>query len=383
MQPTIDKDLLISTPNRGKPVSFAPKYRKEALTLKRAAREYYYPMMALKHLAALSSGLTGKDNVFIPNYKDFKTNSFQQVIVYVPGIKATVEHRPNDSLVVAHLELDETYMESIARKSLEKPGVYSVEVDRGGIAEVTYKNNGRIKPRDERKVVVSAIRSSSPREALDQVLPKLGKLLGARDAYRCDFDLFFSPASSTLNGMKSYSPINITHTYGFAGLLADAMERSKHQKSVTWVSELDGSAVLAQGLQALANKNISFKGMGHLVATHTPTTSPASILRNAGKIGMLIDPEVAKGNGNWKAVTSSLFVNASRARDENDPFSWREYRKQLSDGTMFTLENTGTMAGVGAAIVGSTMLGGVSTFCGAAGALYLACKAFSDRRSRG
>lgn len=382
MLPSIDKDLLISAPNRGKPVSFAPIYKKEAQLLKRAAREYYYPMMALKHLAALSSGLTGKDNVFIPNHKDFKTNSFQEVIVYVPGIKATVERRPNDSLVVTHLELDETYMESIAKKSNDKPGVYSISDGGRGTAISTYKSNGRIKPQDARNVVISSVRNSSVQDAVDQVLPKLGKLLGDRAAYQCDFDLFFSPVSGTLKGMKSYTPMNITQTYGFAGLLADAMERAKNQVGVSWVSDLDGSAVLAQGLQTLANKHVSFKGTGHLVATYLPTTNPTPLLRDAGKVDMLIDSKVAKGNGNWRAVTRSIITNAARARDKSDPFSWREYREQLSSGTMLTIACAGAATGTGSVFIGAPFLAAVSTFCGAAGAIQLACKAFSDGRNR-
>lgn len=88
--------------------------------------------MALKQLNALSTGLNGKRNVFIPNINDFKSNTFQKVVVYVPGIKATVERRANDSLVVTELYLDpnESYM-SIARGSAEKPGVYQVN-SRGG-----------------------------------------------------------------------------------------------------------------------------------------------------------------------------------------------------------------------------------------------------------
>lgn len=63
-----DKGLLISTPNQGKQVIFAPSIEASGLLLKQAARQgYYYPMLALKHLNALSTGLSGKRNVFIPN----------------------------------------------------------------------------------------------------------------------------------------------------------------------------------------------------------------------------------------------------------------------------------------------------------------------------
>ena len=57
--------LQLNTPGIGKPVVFTPNTEKDALILQKAAKEgYYYPLLALKHLAALSTGLTGKNNVF-------------------------------------------------------------------------------------------------------------------------------------------------------------------------------------------------------------------------------------------------------------------------------------------------------------------------------
>ncbi|HCG78063.1 MAG TPA: hypothetical protein DE015_02490, partial [Oceanospirillales bacterium] len=104
-------------------------------------------MLALKHLAALSTGLTGKNNVFIPNINDFKTNSLQQVVVYVPGIAAMVERRPNDVLAITRLDLSDEYM-AIEKGSRQKPGVYSVTRERDSV-EAKYRQNRRIQAQND------------------------------------------------------------------------------------------------------------------------------------------------------------------------------------------------------------------------------------------
>ena len=50
-----ETELLISARNSGKEVSFAPNLREEGKILKQAARHFYYPMLAMKHLQALAS----------------------------------------------------------------------------------------------------------------------------------------------------------------------------------------------------------------------------------------------------------------------------------------------------------------------------------------
>jgi len=145
--------LQLNTPEIGKDVVFAPSVHEDAETLVTLANKgYYYPLMAIKHLAALSTGLTGKNNVFIPNINDFKTNSLQKVVVFVPGIAATVERRPNDVLTITHIVLSDGY-ESIEKGSNQKPGVYSVSKETGSV-DVRYRKNGRITSEDNRNVVM-------------------------------------------------------------------------------------------------------------------------------------------------------------------------------------------------------------------------------------
>ena len=59
------KGLELGTPGIGKTLILAPKYEAAGQILDKAAEDgHYYPMMAMKQLRALSTGLSGKDNVF-------------------------------------------------------------------------------------------------------------------------------------------------------------------------------------------------------------------------------------------------------------------------------------------------------------------------------
>lgn len=381
MLPAIEKDLLISVPNQGIEVKFAPKLIEEVRALKRAAREYYYPMMALKHLRALSSGLMGKTNVFIPNIKDFKTNSFQRVVVFVPGIKATVERRQNGSLVVTEFKMSDGYDE-IAKRSKERPGVYTVRRGQRSELIVNRKANGRISTNNDRNVIIADTRYTSSLVAAKTVISHLDSTYSRDVVRKGDFDLFYSPVGNKLGSLTSYTPAVHTKSYVFAGLLADAMERSKKQQSVTWISERSGSVVLTQALQTLALKDVLFDGQNHRVKMHGPTTSPASAFYAIKKVKMVADQDLAMGDGHVRAFASGLKINAARARDDKDDYSWRDYANDLSGGTIAALGAMGAISFAAGATVSSPLIGPVATLCGGAGAIHLACKTFGKYLKR-
>lgn len=384
MIPRPHKDLMISTPGQGKELSFAPNLKEQGLILKRAERQgFYYPAMAMKNLKALSTGLSGKRNVFIPNINDFKANTFQKVVVFVPGIRATVERRANDSLVVTELYLDpnESYM-AIERGSTQKPGIYQVSRDGQGVS-IKYKNNGRITPEDARKVVIADTDYSSPGDAVKAVSSKLGDMFGSDTALVGDFDLLYSPVGRSLGGMRNYNPNLLNQGYAFAGLLADAMERSIKQKGVIWASELGGSVVLTQGLQVLTHKNLSFTPQNHVVKMYQPATDPTPTLAATAQLGMLADKNMAKGNGNIRASVSSLVTNASRARDKSDPYTWKDYAKHLSDGSTSTLGAVGALSFGATLLIGLPALTTVGTVASGAGAIQFAYNTVKKRLKKG
>lgn len=380
----LNKDILITPPNRGIPVYFTDNIRDKALTLLQAEKErYYYAVMAMKHLRALSSGLMGKDNVFIPNIKDFKTNSFQNVVVYVPGIKANVERRADGGLRVTDLVLDDHYYKSIAHKSKNKPGVYRVSKGGANSIVASYKANGRITTDNARRVVVSDTHYASPEKAAEEAMAKLGDIFNSEVASQGKFDLFYSPVGSKLGGMRNYTPEPIVEGYAFSGILADAIERSKNQELIVWASELSGSVVLTQALQILATKKVSFKDKDHLVKMHLPTTDPKPALSAANEMGMLVDKKLARGNGNVRASASLLITNASRARNPNDHYTWADYRNDISNGTMAALSAAGAISFAASAVISSPFLVYAGAVSGGAGAAQLAYKTYSNLRKRG
>lgn len=373
MLPAIDKDLLLTSPNQGVQISFAPIHKDKCLALKRDAREYYYPLMALKHLRALSSGLTGKNNVYIPNINDFKTNALQRVVVCVPGFKATVERRASGDLVVTEFEPNGGY-EAITRRSREKPGVYQVDIGSEENIRLTYKNNGRITPENGRNVIVANTSSSTPQIAAKQAISSIKKTTSRHIVTRGSFDMFYSPVGKSLGGLRSYTPEIHKESYLFGGLLADAMERASKQERVIWASESSGGVVLTQALQTLAFKNVSFDGMGHLVYMYSPTTNPATTLKAIKDVKMNADEHLAKGGGHVYAAAGSVLTNASRARDKDDHYTWEDYFNDLSGGTMAALAVAGAASFVATAVTSSTIALGVGTICSAAGAAQIASR---------
>ncbi|MDK2778074.1 MAG: hypothetical protein KYX62_10455 [Pseudomonadota bacterium] len=326
--------LLLGTPNTGKRVVFTPVTKKAAQILAQAAKEgYYYPMMALKQLEALSTGLGGKTNVFIPNINDFKTNSFQQVVVFVPGIVATVERRPNDTLAITKLELSDDY-KSIEKGSLEKPGVYSVSKSSVNGVAVNFQEDGQILSENNRLVVIADPKYAEPKLAAQYAAKKLGKLFGDGAAKKCDFDLFFSPLGSELRGMRNYNPHVANKTYAFSGLLADAMEKSNNISGVEWTSEHAGSLVLTQALMTLDAKNVSFKDKNHVVKMCWAKSNPQPAFNSAKRMGMLSDNGLLSSNSHVRPALASLKGNFNRLRDKDDDYGLKDYAGGLGNGLM-------------------------------------------------
>lgn len=382
---TLGQYQQLNTPGIGKPVVFAPNLKEEAKTLVKAVNKgYFYPLMAMRQLAALSTGYSGKNNVFIPNINDFKTNSLQQVVVFVPGIAATVERRSNDTLVITKLVLSSEY-EGIQRGNRQKPGIYSVS--RGKDTPVVkYKNNGRITAKDERKVVIADTDYKDPIDAAEEAVNRLQPMFGSNSSQKSNFDLFYSPLGSKLKGMKNYNPTAVTKTYGYAGLLADAMEQSKNLEGVEWVSDRSGSVVLTQALMTLAAKNTSFEGQSHFVKMCWATSNPKPAYETAIRLHMLVDEGIHKSNSNFVVSMSAKMAGIARVKDKDDPYTLSDYGKELSNGTFTLAAAVGSVSSVGALAVGGGSVGSVlavaGTVAGVVGFSELAVKILKDRKER-
>ncbi|GAB2188680.1 hypothetical protein MAH1_02860 [Sessilibacter sp. MAH1] len=377
--------LQLNTPGIGKDVVFAPNVQEHAKVLMKAAnRGYYYPLMAIKQLNALATGLTGKHNVFIPNVIDFKANSFHKVVVFVPGIAATVEKRSDKMLVITDLTLSSEY-ESIAKGNLQKPGVYSVVKKGETEIEVKFRNNGRILSKDGRQVVISSTNYESPRKAAEEALERLDDIFGGNSSLKCDFDLLYSPLGDKLNGMRNYNPAKVNQTYGFAGLLADTMEQSKNKKDIEWTSERGGSVVLTQALMALAAKDVSFKDQKHIVKMCWATSNPRPAYDAIIKLKMIPDKNLFNSNSHIRASLSAFKGNLKRVKRKDDPYNYRDLLKSTGNGGMAF----NTLAGAGVLVAGTALsgmptgvIGAAGLVTGAVGGIQFAYSKFKERNLR-
>lgn len=367
-----DKSLLISKPNCGKQISFAPSEAENAAALKRAAREgYYYAVLALKQLESLATGPTGKHNVYIPNFNDVKAHSFQMFHVYLPGIRATVERRANDRYVVSKLELSDGY--KAIEKGDRRPGVYSVTkpTQLGDLPKASYRKNGRVTPQDGRIVVIADGNHNTPEGAASVGTRCIAEALGAAAAHSAEFDLLYSPTGAKLG--RRYDPGAITDSYAFAGLLADAMANTQNKKEIKWLAERGGAAIFTQAMEIASRQNILFVGQNHLAHLYKPSTNPVSAVKLAHALGFQLgDKFVTLGGFQPRVATSNLLVNSLRVRNKADPYSLKDYGVDLAKGAVDGVALGGVaVLGASALMPGVAAIGTLGNVLGGIGALHL------------
>lgn len=350
----------------GKLIRFAPNVEKDVAILKRAAKAgYYYPMLALKQLESLAAGPNGKHNVFIPNLNDSRAHTFQIFHMYVPGIKATIERRSNDTYTVTSLELDSTTYQKITTQN--RPGIYAVSKEPEGY-KVQYRSNGRITAEDNRVVVICDGGYGDSERAARDIGRRL-KGMGAEQAATLgSFDVFYPGSVGSLGGLRSYSAAKNNQSFAAASLLANAMENAKNRKGVYWLSAFGGSVVLSQTMEILVRQNVKLEK--HMAKLYKPTTSSAQAVRLAHQLGINLPIEFTKAGG-LRASASVMRANALRASNKKDSYTWIDYANDTAKGGMLgvglvgvglfaaTLPATSGSLGIAAAVtsgVGSAQL---------------------------
>ena len=285
----------------------------------------------------------------------------------MPGIKATVERRPNDSLLVTNLEVSSEY-KSISKSSVNKPGFYSVKYARGE-AKTSYRRNGRISSADGRIVVIPDGAYETVQEAAKGVYGRFSETAGRAAITTGEFDMLYSPAGRGFGSslLREYDPRSISDAYAFASLCAKAMENSLQQKNVFWFSEFGGSAIFTQSMQILARKNITFQKTGHVAYMHRPSTDPVMALQLTKKLGFKVDKQFAKTIGFSSA--RMMIAKASRARDKKDIYSWKDYASELGNGGLGGVAVAGAGITVAGLFVSSPALGSALATAGTAAGL--------------
>lgn len=367
-----DQSLMLSKPNVGKEVRFLdtnPELVRKARQLLAAAdKRAYYPMLAKKQLASLQTGLIGKNNVFIPNLNTSQVTRLQVFYVFVPGIRATVERRPNDSFVITDLELSDGF-DALKSASEEKPGVYSVQ-RQGSEIKVEYNHNDKITPVNGRRVVITDGDYLSPKDAASDALKRLKDTAGEDTARIGKFDMLFSPIGKSLGGMRNYNAATITDGYAFASILAGAMADTQDKEDIQWISEFGGSVVFTQAMEIAVRNRLSFEGKNHGAHMYEPRTDINHARQLARQLDFNLGDNFAKASRPY-AVAGNFLSKAARARDGNDSYSYMNYSKDLATGGMGATALIGVGAFVGGLALTSPLVTAVGTVTSGIGALGL------------
>lgn len=285
--------------------------------------------------------------------------------MYVPGIKATIERRANDTYTVTSLDLDSTTYQQIAKQN--RPGIYAVTKELEGY-KAKYRSNGRVTAEDNRVVVICDGRYANSERAAADVGNKLKNMGAEQAATLGSFDIFYPGSVGGLGGLRSYNATKNSQSFAAASLLANAMESAQNRKGIYWLAAFGGSTVLTQSMEILAGQNVKLEK--HMAKLYKPTTSSTQAVRLAHQLGINLPVEFAK-TGGLRASASVMRANAIRASNKTDSYTWADYANDTAKGGMLgvglvgaglfvaTLPATSGGLGVAAAItsgVGSAQL---------------------------
>lgn len=362
----------------GKLIRFAPNVEPQIAVLKRAAKAgYYYPMLALKQLQSLSAGPGGKHNVFIPNFNDSRAHTLQMFHMYVPGIKATIERRSNDTYTVTSLELDPTTYQKITKQ--DRPGVYAASKHPNGGYQAAYRNNGRITSEDNRVVVICDGNYESAENAAVDIATRLKSIGAEQAAARGSFDILYPGNIGRLGGLRNYGFAKNNQSFGAASLLANAMEKAQNKNGIYWLAVFGGSALFSQSMEILVRQNVKLGN--HVAKLYKPTTSSAQAVILAHQLGINLPVEFARAGG-VRASISVMRANATRAMSKGDPYTWTDYANDTARGGMLGVGLVGAglfVATLPATSGGLGIAAAITSGAGSAQLLWLTAKNWFEK----
>lgn len=315
----------------GKKIFWLPKDEHKINTLKRAARSgNYYAALAMKQLRQLSTGAVHNSNVFIPNINNSRASTFQMFSVYLPGIRADLERRSDDTYKIIHLELDASFDSS---KTEVKPGFYECESN-GDETKATYRTNKLIKAEDRRTVVICGSEFEDPESAAEAVAEELEDIAGRSAKSFGKFDIYFAPKSSAPEGMRHFKAAKNTQATMHSSILANAMNVARKKKAVFWASRESGSAILTQSIDTLHRQQISFAASKHDVTFIQPRTDPRAAINHAKKIGLNVHATKSIQGGTLRVRMACAMSLRRRAMDSNDPYTLKHLGLDTAQGAL-------------------------------------------------
>ncbi|MBN8430435.1 hypothetical protein JF535_06150 [Microbulbifer salipaludis] len=372
---------VIAGQNAGKRISCVTEYQHVYDRLQQAAlRNHHWARIAVKELHALTTGMLGKNNVYVRPGERQRSTGNERYYVFLPGLKATVERWPNDQYCITELVLDDHYYDLTAPGQEEtRMGLYRASSDLGqNLWKASYVKDSKILPQRGRLVAIADAKFSSADDAIEETMPRTAKHLGVGAAHVRDSgaDLHFTPGRKPLGGgLLCYNPLNVEKSRASALLLATTMASARDVEGVVWAADFGGSAVLTQAMQILADKGLSLKG--HTVYFHKPRTSPAKSLRLAHKLQMNLNERIADTGLSLRGAISQLSVADVRLKNKNDPYSKGYHAEAWLNGGLKVAAPAGLLA---AAVGGQAglVVGGIATVIGGTGVVHALGKSAAE-----
>lgn len=315
----------------GKKIFWLPKDEHKVNTLKRAARNgNYYAALAMKQLRQLSTGAVHNSNVFIPNINNSRASTFQMFSVYLPGIRADLERRSDDTYKIIHLELDASFDSS---KTEVKPGFYECERD-GRVIKTTYRTNKLVKADDGRVVVICGSEFEDPELAAQTVANQLEDIAGRSASLLGKFDIYFAPKGNAPEGMRHFKAEKNTQATMHSSMLANAMDVARKKRAVFWASLDSGSAILTQSVNTLHRRQISFANANHEVTFVNPETDPRAAINHAKQIGLKVHATKSIQGGTLRVRMACAMSLRRRAMDKDDPYTLKHLGLDTAQGAL-------------------------------------------------
>ena len=363
---------LIAGEHGGKPIRCLPEYQPIYDSLQQAAqRNHHWARIAVKELHALTTGMLGKNNVYVRPGERQRGTGCEKYYVFLPGLKATVVRWVNGQFCITELDPDENYFEVVkGGNELKKMGLYRASKGRSEVSwDLEYVNDGAILRDSDRVVTVADAKCASAGDAARKSLEAVWDFLGNNKSgvRNRGFDLHFTPGPDRLGGLVHYNALIINDSRGSAVHLASSMERARSIQNVCWVADFGGSAVLTQAMQILVDKGISLKG--HTVYFHKPRTSPAKALKLAHKLDLTLNEKFANTGYSVLGAVSQFSVAGMRIRNRKDPYDRGHHASNWFKGAVAV----STPLGVAAALVGGpagVIMGSIATVIGGSGVVY-------------
>ncbi|MBY6191686.1 hypothetical protein KUV22_14730 [Microbulbifer agarilyticus] len=363
---------LIAGQSSGKPIRCIPELKPVYLQLQKAAhRNHHWARIAVKELNALTTGMLGKNNVYVRPESRRSSGGSEKYYVFLPGLKATVVRWPNDQFCITELVLDDNYYHT-HRSGQEQTrlGTYRAKLGPNNSSWHTqYVEDGQVSPISGRLVTVADSHYETANDAANYSIAGAMTFLGKNTiSVRIDgCDLHFTPGNKRLGSLVCYDPITVDSSRASAVHLAATMEQARKVRSVAWVADFGGSAVLTQAMQILANKGVTLPD--HTVYFYRPRTSPAKALKLAHQLKLSVNKNFADTGLSARGALSQFSVAGRRMNNKNDLYDRNEHATAWLKGAI----SISTPIGVAAAVVGGpamVMLGSIATAIGGVGVSY-------------